>query len=69
MKKMRECNNCEEWEANIKKLEDIQLFCMNQSAAPKAESKVFDYCPWCGHYLTEDGLIGVIQEGEKDDQR
>ena len=48
---VRKCENCDDWEEGIEQIVGLQLFCFNQSAAPKADVKAFRYCPWCGTHL------------------
>ena len=54
---------CNDWLESSQVLFDQQIFCANQSAAPKWEGKVFDYCPWCGQRLLvcEKGKLKVVQ--------
>lgn len=48
---MKKCD-CKKWKENSHKLNDMQLFSLNQTAAPKRYVDVFRFCPWCGHLLT-----------------
>ena len=63
---------CYNWKKNIKKLDNMQLFCSNQIAAPKWDGDIFEFCPWCGQKLKlqimdiyPDRNITEIYENEK----
>jgi len=36
----------------MKQIAAQTIFCANHSGAPKYDSKVFRYCPWCGKKLS-----------------
>lgn len=46
-------NDCKDWKEGIEAITRQQMFCLNQSAAPKWNDKVFKYCPWCGYEVEE----------------
>ena len=52
---MKKCN-CEDWEPNIRKIDDIISMQANMAWGNKNgwDGKVFEFCPWCGGELKDD---------------
>ena len=52
---MNKCT-CEDWEPNIRKINDIISMYANMACGNKDgwDGKFFEFCPWCGSKLKED---------------
>jgi len=46
-------SRCSGWNKSMDRLQDQQVFCSIQSAAPKYTGEKFKYCPWCGEKITK----------------
>ncbi|MCK9428907.1 MAG: hypothetical protein M0R17_02705 [Candidatus Omnitrophica bacterium] len=43
--------DCEEFKIGDKQITDIIIYCSCHIAAPKYNSSMWKYCPWCGEKL------------------